>query len=230
VNYARKFRVKRLGLSLVCVFGLMALMAVGAQASEKSWLVEAKDITANQLVEIKSHTEFNMKIEKETNLEILCAVTEGEDVLLITGTTVATGKIKFSKCKTWQGGAEKAICKIAEPLVWGFKALQILHEGKVYILFEPETAGGKFGVVKFKEPCALPESNNLTGTFVTECLKPSNLEKVDCKQEEKSHILQPNEGSLFPEDHFFWGGTKVLSLRWGALWQLITGKPYCGHV
>lgn len=222
--------LKVLSLALLAVAGLMAFMAAGAQASEKSWLVEGKDITANQTVEAKAHVEGNLKVEKETNLEILCSKISTEDLLLITGTTEATGKVKFETCKTWQGGKDiSANCKPVEPIVAGGKALIILHSVRNYILFDPETVGGKFAVIKFKEPCALPESNNVTGTLAAECLKPSNLEAVDCKQEEAEHLLKPNE-PLFPTDALLYGANKPAKLTGIANVKLATGKTWAGHV
>jgi hypothetical protein len=219
--------LKVLGLSLVAVLGLMAFLAAGAQASEQAWLVEAKDITAPQKVIGKVHVEGNLEVEKETNLEILCAVIETENLELINATVEAKGKVKFKTCKAWQAGAEKAACKPVEPIVAGGKARLILHNAKNYVLFEPEVAGGNFAQIKFKEPCALPEVNNVKGNLVAECLKAENLAAVDCAQEEKVHLLKANE-VLFADALTY--ATKAAKLLGVAAVELENGKPWCGHV
>ncbi|HEY0390082.1 MAG TPA: hypothetical protein VGC63_00045 [Solirubrobacterales bacterium] len=225
-------RARAFGFSLVMALGLIASMAAGAQASEKSWLVSGADIASNQLVEVSAHKEFILDVEKENNLEILCLRVSGDDVLLVASTTTATGKLLFSECDVYQNGVLSTACSppnIAEPITVSSKSKLILSGGKNYILFEPEVAGGNLAQIKFKPPCSLPETNNVKGTFVAECLKASTLEAVDCKQEEQTHLLQQAPAASFAEDKITYG-TKEARLLGVAALQLTSGAAWCGHV
>jgi hypothetical protein len=230
-------------LSFLAIAGLMAFMAVGAQASEKAWLLLGVDIPANQKVLAEAHTEGNLKVKEETNLEILCKTIETEDLLLIKSTTEAKGKVKFTNCKTWQNGADITTnCKPVEPITAGGIALLILHPVEkplVYVLFEPETVGGNFSQIKFKSPCALPETNNVKGSLVAECatlVEDKEKEPVvklivgeTCLTERVLHLLQPASAELFKEDGLIYAKkTAVLSGTVSVV--LENGEPWCGHV
>jgi hypothetical protein len=220
------------GLVIIAVLGLMGLMASGAQASEKAWLVLGADIAANQTVQLSTQTEFNLKIEKETNLEILCAVIEAEDLLLIKGTTEAKGKIKYTTCKTWQGGKDiSANCKPTEPITFGIVSLLILHAGKAYLLLHPGEAGGNFGQVKFKSPCALPETNNIKGSVVHECahLKMGVVLGESCTAERVLHLLLPAPAGLFPADPLTYAGKSAILSGVPSV-VLVAGEPWSGVV
>ena len=235
---AKSRGLKVLSLSLLAIAGLMAFMAAGAQASEKSWLVLGADIAANQEVEVSRHKEFILDVAEENELEILCLTVTGDDVLLGAGTTTVAGTLLFTNCKIFQKKEEKTACNkkvnglgkvegLLEPIIASGKGLLILHEKKNYILFEPEITGGNFAQIRFDPPCALPEVNNVKGSFVFECLT-SALAASDCAVEELVHLLQPNE-ALFPEDKITYG-TKAMKLLGVAKAVLASDEPWCGHV
>lgn len=223
---------RALGLSFLAALGLMAFMAIEAQASEKSWLISGADITSNQRVLLHIHTELNLKVKEETNLEILCKIIIGGFPIsptLIAGTTEGSGQVNFEACKTWQGGKESVNCKPFQPVLSNGKARLILHESKNYLLIEPTTKGGKLAVIEFKPPCALPESNNVKGSLVLECLKESNLAAIDCKQEETWHLFKQANAALFSGDALLYG-TKAAVLEGIAKSILEIGSSWAGHV
>ena len=227
-----------LGLSLLAIAGLMAFMAAGAQASEKSWLVLGADIAANQKVEVSTHKEFILDVPTETNLEILCLTVAGDDVLITAGTTTGSGTLLFTNCKIFQNGVEKTACEkkvtggvvegLLEPITVSGKGKLILHGGKNYVLFEPTVAGGVLGPVRFDPPCPLPETNNLKGSLVAECLT-SALVASDCATQELVHLFQQAPEALFPEDKITYG-TKTAKVLGIAKAELASGEPWCGHV
>jgi hypothetical protein len=239
MNYRRN-GLKVLGLSLVAVLGLMAFMAVGAQAN---WLIleGAKVVESDAVVEVEKHTEGNLLVKEETNLEILCSVVETDPtakILLLEKSTIAHGHLIFKTCKTWQAGKESPNCKPVEPILAGGLAKVILHtNGENYVLFEPLTAGGNFTQLKFKEPCALPELNNVKGTFVAECgkLEPANtFVHTDCKNHEVTHLVRQASTTLFPEDVLKYG-TKTALIDGIAAVRLaepekFKGAAWGGHV
>jgi hypothetical protein len=239
---SRKSRgLKVLSLALLAVAGLMAFLAAGAQASEKSWLVLGADIGANQEVEVSTHKEIILDVAEENELEILCLNVAGDDVLLVAGTTTVTGTLLFTNCKIFQKKEEKAACNkkvnglgkvegLLEPIVASGKGKLILHpeKGKNYVLFEPTVAGGNFAQIKFDPPCALPETNNVKGSLVAECLT-SALVAADCATQEIIHLLQANQTSLFEGDKLFYG-TKAAILLGVAKTELSSKEPWCGHV
>jgi hypothetical protein len=98
--------------------------------------------------------------------------------------------------------------------------------GKTQILFEPQVAGGNFAQLKFDPLCALPETNNIKGSLLMECLKASNLEPVDCLQEEKLHLLRQGSEA---EDKLLYGTNPMKFLGITKV-QLTSANPWCGHV
>ncbi|HEY0392135.1 MAG TPA: hypothetical protein VGC63_10520 [Solirubrobacterales bacterium] len=214
-----------LSLALVAVAGLMAFMATGASAN---WFENGAEVKANKLVEVKTHVEGNLEVKEETQLEILCAVQEGEDLLLVASSNEATGKIKFKTCKTWQGGKELPNCKPAEPIVASGKVHALLDSAKTFALLEPAVVGGNFAQIKFSPPCALPETNNVKGSLVAECLT-SALVAADCATEEAVHLLRANQTSLFEGDKLTYG-TKAALLLGIAKTNLASGLSWSGHV
>jgi hypothetical protein len=223
VIYKKQLRVFAV---LTAVLGMMALSSATAGAA---WLESGVAIGANKTVEFGMHVEGKLTVANESNLEILCASVAslpGEPVELVNGTTEAKGKIKFNTCKVWQNGKNiSANCTPLEPIFAGIKAQLFLSGGKNYVLVSPLT-GTVFAEVIFFEPCALPTLNLVKGALVFECLKNSNLEPVDCKQEEAVHLAKPNETFT---DKLTYGG-KAATLSGIASANLASANSWCGHI
>jgi hypothetical protein len=188
----QKRGLRLLGLPLLSILGLMAFMAVGAQAE---WLILLADETVhvlkageNESVKISAHTASKVLIPAK-NLEIVCDTLEGEELKLIGGGSLAEGKVKLTKCKTYTIGpplTEQPKCKPAEPIVLGIVAHLVLHEvggvKKNYILFLPPAGSETFTTIKFPETCALISTSKLTGEVLAECgeLVEDVFTQVDC--------------------------------------------------
>jgi hypothetical protein len=63
---------------------------------------------------------------------------------------------------------------------------------------------------------------------VFECLKPSKLEPVDCKQEETVHQLRPN--TTFSDSLTYGAMAKAATLTVVATANLASGNSWCGHI
>jgi hypothetical protein len=226
--------LKVLGLSLVAVLGLMAFMAVGAQAG---WLIEKVEIAAETEVTAKAHTPGILTIAKK-NIELKCTELGAQSLKLIPKTT-AKGEIQFKNCVTISpigSGTVQASCKPVEPIKASGQAKLILHPevgGKNYVLFEPATGSTKFAIVEFPGGCALVETSEITGHLVVECGKLVSEKFVggDCKEEEATHLVQPNE-TLFPTDTLNFG-KNAATLKGIAAVTLAganAGKLWAGHI
>jgi hypothetical protein len=221
------------GLALAAVAGLMALGAVGAWASEKAWLENGADIAANKLLEVGGHTEASIDVEAQ-NLVIHCATVAGNDVLLIAGTTEVLGELQYSSCKILQNGMLSTACDkhlngakvegLLEPIVMKFKAHLILVGGVTKILGEPRE-GLNFGQVKYDPSCALPETSNLRGSYVVECLTPE-LKPSDCLTERVTQLL--GQGGEAGDTLTY--GTNPAKALGIAKAKLASNNPWCGHV
>jgi hypothetical protein len=200
----QKRGLRLLGLSLLSVLGLMAFMAVGAQAE---WLILLAGGTVhvlkageNESVKVSAHTDGKLLIPAK-NLEILCETVEGEELKLIGGGLLAEGKVKFTKCKTFTIGpplTEQPKCKPDEPIVAGGIAHMILHKkpgsaGPVnLILFLPPAGSETFTTIKFPESCALIATSKVTGELHAECglLDGGVFVQLDCKHHQVAPIIR----------------------------------------
>lgn len=205
MNSARR-GPKALCFSLLVLLGLMAmLLAAGAQAN---WLVEGKELTANETVAVSTHTPWNLTVPAK-NIQFRCTVAASEGLKLIGKSAVAEGQVKYSGCAAFSppGGAEQKNCKPKEPIVTGAITLITLHNGKSYLLEEPKTLGGKFSTIEVSELCALTESSDLTGKQVLECgsLVSSVFVQLDCNTLLASPLEEVTPATLFPLDTLKYG-------------------------
>jgi hypothetical protein len=156
----------------------------------------------------------------------------------LVGTTLADGELLYSNCKVLQNGELSTACDkhlngakiegLLEPIIAKFLAKLELNAAKTktQILFAPLTgATGNFAQVKFDPSCALPETNNVKGSLLVECLT-SSLEPGNCLTEELTHLLQ--QGSEV-EDKLTYG-TNAAKLLGVAKTNLASDNPWCGHV
>jgi hypothetical protein len=195
--------LRLLGLSLLSVLGLMAFMAVGAQAE---WLILLADKTVhvlkageNESVKVSAHTASKLLIPAK-NLEIVCEALEADDLLLIGGGSLAEGKVKFTKCKTYTIGpplTEQTKCKPDEPIVAGGIVHTVLHKApggvlKNLVLFLPPPGSETFTTIKFPEACALIATSKLTGELHAECgeLVGGVFTQVDCAKHQVAPLLR----------------------------------------
>jgi len=208
-----KYGLKAFGLAIVAALGLMAFMAVGAQAN---WLYleggVAHELTSNELVEVTKHSSDGTLLIEGVNIQFLCQTITGGDVLLEPGnatTANATGKVEFGTCTAIEKstGKEAAKCNpINQPIKAAGKAKIFLHtNGQNYVLFEPnKNAKGElepFAVIEVSELCALTETSKVTGSLVAECgeLNASSVfVQEDCKNHQVKHLLRQAPEALFP--------------------------------
>jgi hypothetical protein len=252
MNYRRK-GLRALGLSFLAALGLMAFMAAGAQAN---WLIlhGGKTVELKAPVAASAHTEGNLKVTDAFNTEILCNTIGAQELFLNEKSTLASGKVQFSGCKTWQltkeGNKEQPKCKPVEPITAGGTAHLVLHKTEVaketfstinYVLFVPVT-GKPFAVVEFGEECALGEEVAVTGQLGAECghLKVTELEnkevhkefvRLDCANHQVTGLLRPNQGLLgdalkFGANNASLTGSASVSLSG----ELFNGDAFGGHV
>jgi hypothetical protein len=226
---AYKGKLRALGILVVVVSGFIAMPATSASAA---WLEGGAAIGAPKTVEFGTHVEGKLTVVNESNLEALCAVIRGnatEPVKLINGTTEAKGKLAFETCKVWQNGNNiTATCPPLEPVFTNTLKAQLFLSGeKNYVLVSP-SAGTLLVELNFPVGCALPANNAIRGALVFECLKPSKLEPVDCKQEEVVHQLKPNE--TFADKLTYGMAAKAATLSVIGTANLASGNPWCGHI
>jgi hypothetical protein len=243
MNYRRK-GLRALGLSLLAALGLMAFMAAGAQAY---WLVEGKILAKAEAVAVKTHVKGSLLVPNQ-KLVVLCDVIQAAGLTLVPGGEkegLAEGSVSFSECETHQNGKPAPVCDPQEPIVAGGKAHIVLHgdPSRNYVLFEPATGlSGVFTHVTLgKGLCALPKLNEVTGTLMAECLKNSNLEKVDCGlgtlQSEPllQAVVSQGEGdpeTLFPEHGLRFGANPAIldGVAGVRLNENHPNAPWGGHV
>ncbi len=196
-----RHRAVRLSLLLSALLGLMSFLTTLAYGQEVK-VLGAKLAAPSETASGSAHVEGNFLVPSQ-GLQILCAnYTVQEGVIFNNGT--AQGKGQASSCKTWVKGVENKGCKPIEPISGSGKGKMILHNGKVYLLGEPD-ASGTYGILKFnEETCALPPSTKITGTTVGECLT-SSLTAGNCTEELVTHLVQQAPEALFPGDTLKFG-------------------------
>jgi hypothetical protein len=243
----RKHGLRALGLCLVAALGLIAFSAAAAQAAPPSWLVLANTtLVKTETISGKLHspTALLKSVIGVTKTPILihCSTLTVTDGLLF-GTSsgagvegTALGILKFTNCLTLleEGGVfvDSPNCKPAEPIEAAVKALLILHSTKTFILFEPDS-GEVFTSIKFVAPCVLPESTNITGEVVAECVKAANLnEEEPCLSDIVSHVIQPLKVPTLVATNVLKFGKNEASLTGAAALELSgahAGKVWGAH-
>ena len=237
----RKLGLKTLGICLVAALGLMAFSAAGAQAE---WLINGAKIPAglnaqiNGVIDVQPilHTTFG-----GSKILIECKEFKVAEGVVVSGAEVK-GKGEFTVCTTFINGVANANCKPAEPIVANAKVLPRLHkptghaEELTYALFEPRE-GESFTILKFKEPCILPEEVKITGhSTQRDCQNEMLVEKVTHLLEEVNLNLNkglkefPVGSGQFPEGLFF--GNNPATISGSFNWSLIgahLGMKWSGH-
>ena len=223
-----------LASSLLAILGLMAVLAAGAQAN---WLVEGKELTTNETVAVSAHTPWTLTIPAK-NIQFRCTTAASEELKLLAKSATAEGKVKYTGCTAFSPpgaeGKEQKNCKPKEPIVTGAITLITLHNGKSYLLEEPNTLGGKFSTIEVSELCALTESNDLTGKQVLECgqLVSSVFVQVDCSTLNISTLETVTSETLFPLDTLKFGANSatISGIIKLSLSGANAGKTWAGEV
>jgi hypothetical protein len=172
--------LKALGLCAL-VFGLMAIGASGAQASEWYHLKEGKllaigDLLPTLLAELDSAKgTLLFKTGGGTLVHIACTGAELINGKLKEGGKTTAGKAKFTGCEAYLNGSAtastacvpetkgtKLIIESAEGLV-----LIALHSGTTTALVEPET-GTTLTTIELGEECSIGETVPVTGHLTVE--------------------------------------------------------------
>ncbi|HXS33589.1 MAG TPA: hypothetical protein VN758_07455 [Solirubrobacterales bacterium] len=181
--------IKALGLSLMAALGLFAFTATGASAANltpathvhgKILVLGSEHLLAN----FTGHAALGQLLVPTLGVEIHCKLASIEGVLLsgLKGEALAT--VLFEDCKVYEwngttlggqlpcnisnGGANHHITAKAILLV-------VTHEGKLYIVAEPDVAeplkaGEPFVEIKYEsgKGCPIPLSQKVTGSYAFE--------------------------------------------------------------
>jgi hypothetical protein len=217
-----------LALTLSILLGLIAFMASTAQAN---WKTKGAELKVDEALGVKTHVETAFEVPAQ-NLSVLCSTVASEGLKLLASSGKAEGKIKFTSCKTWQSGKESPGCKPTEPIIMGIVITLILHGGDVYLLYT--SLGGKeeLGKIEFNPAkCALPEENEVTGSFVDECLSSSLKSGIKlCTAEEAVHIVRQAPEALFPGDKLVLGTNLLLLTGQWELYLAVTAAQWSGII
>lgn len=220
-----------LSLYFLVAVGLMAFMAGPAQAA---WLITP---SGTELIKVSMHQEGNLLLS--SGVEVKCATIASEDLLLELDSpteTSAKGGVAFNKCHTFKKGIAAPTCDpVNQPIKASLSAHVVLHEGKNYVLFEPNV-GERFTEIEFDEElCALVEISEIRGSLVAECGQLTGEGKFsgeDCKNQAISHLLQPATQALSPKDNLKFGelGASVDGIVKAELGGGNTGDSWSGEV
>lgn len=196
---------KTLGMLLLAVLALTAFMASSAQAL--TWDLNGKEITEPTLFDGRLKEELLLLVPA-LNLIIHCSQLQIEDGLLLPNNTAHLSLV-LSGCVSL-GNNQKLACE-TELLLTKLKILPFLHsDGKIYLLYEPLTAGQPFMVIHHKGAlCPLPSLTNLTGSVVYEC-EDGLLKPIDCKEPKTNHLIKPANPALFPADALKYGANPAV--------------------
>jgi hypothetical protein len=198
-----KHGLRVLVLCLAAAFSLLAVTAVAAQAA--SWDVGGSALasdTQGVTAAATSGSEFLLLVPaKELIIHCKKVVADSPgSVLNLDGS--ATADLLFSECTTLSKGVLQKNCDPGTILA-GVKALQILHNGVDYLLFEPSLATGVFATITFGGLCSLPSPTNITGSIVAECL-------TSCQTSSTSFDIKQASTTLFPTDVLKYGTSEAL--------------------
>jgi hypothetical protein len=197
----RRHSIKVLGLALAGALGLMAMVAVIAQAEnlgnggvagkfrvEGSTALAVNTTFAGQLEALTGKTTVHMVLwVPEQRLVILCVSADTEEGKIL-GEEEALVKVKFLGCEIKllvEGKEEPSGCKFKEnALTLTTKILPKVHENQkegvaeLYLLFEGDPAGAALGEGEYVgEGCgALPEAH-ITGSAVA-LIKEGSTEQL----------------------------------------------------
>jgi hypothetical protein len=199
-----KFGLRAFGLALVAALGLMAFMAVAAQAENLTdggkpglFLVNGAAAAAGVAFEVNQEGTGALSVPGR-NLGILCTsgVIKGE----FKSDTEALGNAKFTGCTAWEFAdlekgethKNKLACVVHEPIeVTKAKALPKLHknasgETEKFVLLEED--GEAFTTVVLLS-CALPEKNVIKGSLAVKVDKSDTVEPLVLALEEFQTLL-----------------------------------------
>ncbi len=210
-------RIRGLGLSLLAALGLMSFVAAGAQAV--TWDVGGSEIKTDLLIDGKlKETGVLLVPAAGVNLEVRCTTLDVElDSRLLAVPNDALVFLLFLNCTAFRhtDGAALPNCVPTVDLVNAL-VKPFLHNNVVKLLATPHT-GTTFTKVKFnEETCALPPSNNVTGSVVFEC-ENGSLVLRSCAFAAVNQLIRPvshaTQLSLYPTDVLKFGLNVALLLK-----------------
>lgn len=191
----RSFKV--LGVSIMAALGLMAFTATAAHA-ETELKVAGKLLEANETFTGVNQGTYLLIIPSR-NLILHCAKRLFEGYVYLVIQREWDVEYLYENCTALRISPVASIpaCDVAEYTVKA-KASAFLHNGKTYVLYEPEE-GNLLGTIEFGELCALAETSELTGSWVEECVE------VSCETEAVSHKMAVASAKLFTSDTLIFG-------------------------
>ena len=173
-----KFGLRAFGLAIMAALGLMAFMAVAAQAENLSDGGKAAKFLVGKSAALAIGKSFEANqvgtgtLLVPGRVDILC--TSGKTTGTVNSETDASGVATFTGCTTWQPvtvlGAShvtKVPCTVKEPIVAEGLALPKKHEGASYVLLEPKEGSVLFTTIFLSgAECPLTPENKVTGSIV----------------------------------------------------------------
>jgi hypothetical protein len=202
-------------LTVLCMTGLMA-----SNAQALTWDLEGAEITEPVPFDGMLKEEFLLltTIAGGSVLVIHCNQLQIHEGLLLPDNTAHLGLL-LTECKTLVNGVNQKNC-VPTILLAKLKILPILHNNKIYLLYESLTPGQPWTGVHYGPLCPLPLAN-ITGSAVYEC-ENGLLVPISCEEPKASHLIKPALPALFPLDVLKYG-LNVATLH-GELELLLTGK------
>jgi hypothetical protein len=231
-----KHGLKVFGLSVAVALSLMASITASAQAF--TWDINSTEITADKVFEgtLEAGTEFLLLVTLVGQAVVVhcnnLAIDEGT---LFWATNTAHGKLLLTGCVTLINGKAAPTCNPPNnAITMKVKFKPILHNAKVYLLFEPLAGAGKEGkeeayVTLFEEEekseCALAPTR-ITGTYVMQCFTGALvLETCAAPRERQQVTFAPT--ALFTTDVLRANGTSVVTLDGEFAFTLnVAGKTW----
>jgi hypothetical protein len=209
-----KHVLRALGLSFLAALGLMAFMAVGAQASV--WDVNGTLVSEALLPQVDGKLKgegllLTVTGEGKNHIIIHCkalSVTAGN---LHLKDATATLQYDNSTCLTLLNGVNQPNCSHTEGIIiLPVKALilTILHtDKKVYLLAEPQPGQTNFTQIHYGPKCALPLVS-IKGNVAFEC-EDGNLVERSCEVAAVKQLIRPALSQSLFGDELIYGANKA---------------------
>ena len=230
--------LKLLCLSFLAALGLIAAIASSAQAL--TWDIEGTQITTDKVFEgtLEAGTEFLLLVTLNTKVIVVhCNNLAIDGGTLFAASNTAHATLLLTGCKTLVDGVAVPTCNPPNnAITMKVKFKPILHNAKVYFLFEPLAGAGKEEEEEYATLFSEAESpectlgpTRITGTYVMQCYTGVLvLETCSTARERQqvtfapaalfsSDVLKANKTAVVRLDGEFAFYLNVAGKKWNAL-------------
>lgn len=221
--------LRMIGLSILAAFGLMAFTATAAQA-EGEFKIGGKTF-AELGIEEESFAgslsgTYGLLTVPSLGYEINCGamdVLEGK--ILLKGVADVTFKLLKCTALVAKTKEELSTCTVDSFTTTKLKGSVLLHEGKVFLLFEPVLENGALMLLKISGgECVLAKEIETKGSFVGEIGAEGTVPKLVLSDKATSATLGDHISLALIPTELFADGTLQLELtgkfagsKWGAI-------------